>query len=117
MVADLTGLPLANASMLDEPTAAAEAMALLHRVDRTGAMTFVVDADTHPQTLAVLETRATPLGIVLDVRDVTAGLPAEDCFGVLVSVPTSTGLVRDPAAALGPGRAGARARRGPGGRR
>ena len=97
MVADLTGLPLANASMLDEPTAAAEAMALLHRVDRTGAMTFVVDSDTHPQTLAVLETRATPLGIVLDVRDVTDGLPAEDCFGVLVSVPTSTGLVRDPA--------------------
>ena len=98
MVADLTGLPLANASMLDEPTAAAEAMALLHRVDRTGAMTFVVDADTHPQTLAVLETRATPLGIVLDVRDMTAGLPSEGCFGVLVSVPTSTGLVRDPAA-------------------
>ncbi len=98
MVADLTGLPLANASMLDEPTAAAEAMALLHRVDRTGAMTFVVDADTHPQTLAVLETRATPLGIVLDIRDITAGLPSEGCFGVLVSVPTSTGLVRDPAA-------------------
>jgi glycine dehydrogenase len=97
MVADLTGLPLANASMLDEPTAAAEAMALLHRVDRTSAITFVVDADTHPQTLAVLATRAAPLGIVLDVRDVTAGLPAEGCFGVLVSMPTSTGLVRDPA--------------------
>ncbi len=98
MVADLTGLPLANASMLDEPTAAAEAMALLHRVDRSPAMTFVVDVDTHPQTLAVLQTRATPLGIVLDVRDVTAGLPAEGFFGVLVSVPTSTGLVRDPSA-------------------
>ncbi len=97
MVADLTGLPLANASMLDEPTAAAEAMALLHRVDRTNAMTFVVDADTHPQTLAVLATRAAPLGIVLDVRDVTAGLPMQGCFGVLVSMPTSTGLVRDPA--------------------
>jgi glycine dehydrogenase len=97
MVADLTGLPLANASMLDEPTAAAEAMALLHRVDRTRAMTFVVDVDTHPQTLAVLATRAEPLGIILDVRDVTEGLPAGDCFGVLVSAPTSTGLVRDPA--------------------
>ena len=97
MVADLTGLPLANASMLDEPTAAAEAMALLHRVDRTGAMTFVVDADTHPQTLAVLATRAAPLGITLDVRDVPAGLPEDGYFGVLVSVPTSTGLVRDPA--------------------
>ncbi|HYN56191.1 MAG TPA: aminomethyl-transferring glycine dehydrogenase [Motilibacterales bacterium] len=98
MVADLTGLPLANASMLDEPTAAAEAMTLLHRVDRTGSMTFVVDADTHPQTLAVLATRAMPLGISLDVRDLSAGLPPEGCFGVLVSVPTSTGLVREPAA-------------------
>ncbi len=98
MVAELVGLPLANASMLDEPTAAAEAMALLHRVDRTGSMTFVVDADTHPQTLAVLATRAEPLGIVLDVGDLAAGLPEGGCFGVLVSMPTSTGLVRDPAA-------------------
>ncbi len=97
VVADLTGLPLANASMLDEPTAAAEAMTLLHRVDRSGSMTFVVDADTHPQTLGVLATRAAPLGIALDIRDVAAGLPAEGCFGVLVSAPTSTGLVRDPA--------------------
>ncbi|MGB7979285.1 MAG: aminomethyl-transferring glycine dehydrogenase [Candidatus Nanopelagicales bacterium] len=96
MVADLAGLPLANASMLDEPTAAAEAMALLHRVDRTGSMTFVVDADTHPQTLAVLATRAEPLGVALDVRDVMAGLPGDGCFGVLVSMPTTTGLVRDP---------------------
>jgi glycine dehydrogenase len=101
MIADLTGLPLANASMLDEPTAAAEAMTLLHRVDRSGAMTFVVDADTHPQTLAVLRTRAEPLGIVLDVRDVSAGLPAGSFFGVLVSVPTSTGLVRDPGLLVG----------------
>ncbi len=96
MVADLAGLPLANASMLDEPTAAAEAMALLHRVDRTGSMTFVVDADTHPQTLAVLATRAEPLGIVLDVRDVVTGLPEGGWFGMLVSMPTTTGLVRAP---------------------
>ncbi len=97
MVSDLTGLPVANASMLDEPTAAAEAMTLLHRVDRTGSMTFVVDADTHPQTLAVLATRAAPVGIVLDVRDVGAGLPDGGYFGVLVSAPSSTGLVRDTA--------------------
>ncbi|MCU0283840.1 MAG: aminomethyl-transferring glycine dehydrogenase [Candidatus Nanopelagicales bacterium] len=96
MVEDLTGLPIANASMLDEPTAAAEAMGLLHRVDRSAAMRFVVDADTHPQTLAVLATRAEPLGITLDVRDVWADLPAEGCFGVLVSVPSSTGLVPAP---------------------
>jgi glycine dehydrogenase len=97
MVADLSGLPIANASLLDEPTAAAEAMALLHRVDRTGSMRFVVDADTHPQTLAVLATRAEPVGIELDVRDVWQGLPEQGCFGVLVSSPTSLGLVPDPA--------------------
>jgi glycine dehydrogenase len=97
MVEDLTGLPIANASMLDEPTAAAEAMTLLHRVDRSGSMRFVVDADTHPQTLAVLATRAEPLGIELDVRDAWV-LPEEGCFGVLVSVPSSTGRVPDPAA-------------------
>ena len=97
MVSDLTGLPVANASMLDEPTAVAEAMSLLHRVDRSGSMRFVVDSDTHPQTLAVLRTRAEPLGIELDVRDVIAGLPEDGFFGVLVGMPTSTGLVRDPA--------------------
>ena len=97
MVSDLTGLPVANASMLDEPTSAAEAMSLLHRVDRSGSMTFVVDADTHPQTLAVLATRAAPVGIVLDVRDVGAGLPDGGYFGVLISAPSSTGLVRDTA--------------------
>jgi glycine dehydrogenase len=95
VVADLAGLPIANSSLLDEPTAAAEAMALLHRVDRSGSMRFVVDGDTHPQTLAVLATRAEPVGIELDVRDVWAD-PPEDCFGVLVSLPSSLGRVRDP---------------------
>ncbi len=96
MVADLTGLPVANASLLDEPTAVAEGMALLHRTDRTGAATFVVDADTHPQTVAVLATRAEPLGIELDVRDLDRdGLPGAGFFGALVSQPTSSGLVRD----------------------
>jgi glycine dehydrogenase len=94
LISDLTGLPVANASLLDEPTAAAEAMALAHRVGKGN--TFVVDADLHPQTLAVLATRAEPIGITLVVQDLAAG-PADlaDCFGVLVGYPSSTGVVRE----------------------
>ena len=62
MVADLTGLPLANASMLDESTAAAEAMTLVRRAGKAKSTRFLVDADTFPQTIAVIETRAEPLG-------------------------------------------------------
>jgi len=92
LVSDLCGLPVANASLLDEPTAAAEAMALAHRVG--GGDTFVVDQDLHPQTLAVLSTRAEPIGITLDVRDIRAGdLP--ECFGALVGYPSGTGGVWD----------------------
>src|SRR5689334_23080842 len=69
MICDLTGLPVANASLLDEATAAAEAMTLLRRASRGSSARFVVDADTLPQTLAVLATRAEPLGIELDVVD------------------------------------------------
>src|SRR5207245_3546679 len=61
MVADLTGLPVANASMLDESTAAAEAMTLVHRAGKSKSARFLVDADTFPQTVAVIETRAEPL--------------------------------------------------------
>lgn len=96
VVADLTGLPIANASLLDEATAAAEAMTLLRRASKSESDVFVVDADTHPQTLAVMQTRAEPLGIQLDVRDIRAqGLP-DDAFGLLLSYPTSTGGVYDP---------------------
>jgi len=95
MVADLTGLPVANASMLDEATAAAEAMTLLRRAGRARSPRFVVDADTLPQTLAVLATRAEPLGIELDVADLTGGLPDGDCFGVLLAYPGASGAVRD----------------------
>ena len=77
MVADLTGLPTAGASLLDEGTAAAEAMMLLRRATSTGSHVFLVDADTHPQTVAVLATRAEPLGVVLRLHDVTAALPDE----------------------------------------
>ena len=100
MVADLTGLSVAGASMLDEATAAAEAMTLVRRAGRAAAgAVFVVDADTLPQTLAVLRTRAEPLGIGLHVADLSAGwptdLPEAGAFGVLLSYPGASGAVRD----------------------
>ena len=95
VVADLTGLPVANASLLDEPTAAAEAMALCRRISKSTSPCFVVDIDTHPHTLAVLATRAEPLGIEIETADLSAGLPAGDLFGVLVSYPGSSGALRD----------------------
>jgi glycine cleavage system protein P-like pyridoxal-binding family len=100
MVSDLTGLDVAGASMLDEATAAAEAMTLVRRAGRaTGDAVFVVDADTLPQTLAVLRTRAEPLGIPLLVTDLSAGwptdLPEAGAFGVLLSYPGASGAIRD----------------------
>jgi glycine dehydrogenase len=95
VVADLTALPLANASLLDEPTAAAEAMSLCRRISKSTSQRFVVDADTHPQTIAVLATRARPIGLTVEVADLRAGLPDGDLFGVLVSYPGSSGAVRD----------------------
>nr|WP_309233002.1 aminomethyl-transferring glycine dehydrogenase [Blastococcus sp. TML/C7B] len=100
MVADLTGLDVAGASMLDEATAAAEAMTLVRRAGRAKPdAVFVVDADTLPQTLAVLETRAEPLGIALHVADLSEGwptdLPEAGAFGVLLSYPGASGAVRD----------------------
>src|SRR5687768_16027748 len=97
MVADLTGLPLANASLLDEATAAAEAMAVAHAVDRGGRKAFFAAADCHPQTLAVLATRAEPLGIELRVGDpAELDLAAGDLFGILLQYPATDGAVRDP---------------------
>ena len=93
-VADLTGLPIAGASLLDEGTAAAEAMALSRRMS-TASGAYVVAADCHPQTIAVLRTRAEPLGIEVVVADLSAGLPKGQCFGVLVQYPGTTGAVRD----------------------
>src|SRR3954469_17308927 len=100
MVADLTGLPIAGASMLDQATAPAEAMTLVRRAGRAAAdAVFVVDEDTLPQTLAVLRTRAEPLGIRLHVADLSGGwptdLPEAGAFGVLVSFPGASGAVRD----------------------
>src|SRR6056297_2391589 len=70
MVADLTGLEVANASLLDEGTAAAEAMVMAHRVAKSKAAAFFVDSNCHPQTIAVIETRAAPLGIEVIVGPV-----------------------------------------------
>lgn len=96
MVADLTGLPVAGASLLDEATAAAEAMTLLRRAGKAKSPRFVVDADTLPQTVDVLRTRAEPLGIQLVVADLSDGLPEGDLFGLLLSYPGASGRVADP---------------------
>ena len=100
MVSDLTAMDLANASLLDEPTAAAEAMALLARVNPKGGSTFFVDAECHPQTIAVVRTRAEPIGIEVVVGAPaklleTGDLPSEGVFGVLLQYPGTTGVVRD----------------------
>ena len=100
MVSDLAGLPTANASMLDESTAAAEAMTLVRRAGKSKSARFVIDADTFPQTIAVIETRAEPLGIEIVVADLADGLPEGDFFGVLLSYPGASGAVRDHAALI-----------------
>ena len=91
MVADLTGFDLANASLLDEATAAAEAMTMCRRLSKSDSNRFVVHRDTHPQTIAVLTTRAEPVGIELVVGDVDE--IADGCFGALFSLPTSSGAI------------------------
>ncbi|MGV9777265.1 aminomethyl-transferring glycine dehydrogenase [Streptosporangium sp. NPDC003464] len=93
VVSDLTALDVAGASLLDEATAAAEAMTLARRAGRAASNVFVVDADALPQTKAVLRTRAEPLGIELVDSDFTGELP--ECFGVLVQYPGASGRVRD----------------------
>ncbi|MGW3625132.1 aminomethyl-transferring glycine dehydrogenase [Streptomyces sp. NPDC000880] len=99
MVADLTGLPTSGASLLDESTAAAEAMSLARRVGKVKNGVFLVDADTLPQTLAVIETRAEPTGVEVVTADLSEGIPAEiaerGVFGVLLQYPGASGAVRD----------------------
>ncbi len=94
-VIDLTGLELANASLLDEATAAAEAMAMAKRVAKAKSERFFVDADTHPQTLAVLQTRAEAFGFEIVTGDPFKDLDAADVFGALLSYPGSSGEVRN----------------------
>src|SRR6516162_9074777 len=95
MICDLTGLDVANASLLDEATAAAEAMALAERNSRSKSRSFFVDSDVHPQTLAVLRTRAEPLGWTLIVGDPATDLASADVIGGLLQYPGSSGAVRD----------------------
>ncbi|MBT2530045.1 aminomethyl-transferring glycine dehydrogenase [Streptomyces sp. ISL-99] len=99
MVADLTGLPTSGASLLDEGTAAAEAMSLARRVGKVKNGVFLVDSDTLPQTVAVIRTRAEPTGVEVVVADLSDGIPAEmaerGVFGVLLQYPGASGAVRD----------------------
>ena len=95
MVCDLTGMPIATASLLDEATAAAEAMTLAKRTSGSASHAFLVDYGCHPQTIEVLRTRAEPLGIEVVVGDAAALLDRTDCFGVLVQVPATDGRVGD----------------------
>src|SRR5690606_11776051 len=95
MVSDLAGLPTANASLLDEATAAAEAMTLMRRSVRGEHGVLVLDDDCLPQTIAVIRTRAEPLGITVRVADLSDGLPDGELFGVVVQYPGASGQVRD----------------------
>ncbi|MFZ4296092.1 aminomethyl-transferring glycine dehydrogenase subunit GcvPA, partial [Streptomyces cellulosae] len=99
MVADLTGLPTSGASLLDEGTAAAEAMALSRRMGKNKKGLFLVDADALPQTVAVIQTRAEPTGVEVVVADLSDGIPAEldgrEINGVLIQYPGASGAVRD----------------------
>jgi glycine dehydrogenase len=100
MVSDLTGLQTSNASLLDEGTAAAEAMTLVRRANKSANGPFVVDADALPQTLEVVRTRAGAMGIEVVVADLADGLPEGDLSGVLVQYPGASGRVMDPRAVI-----------------
>ncbi|MFM9900574.1 MAG: aminomethyl-transferring glycine dehydrogenase [Polaromonas sp.] len=99
MVCDLTGMPMANASMLDEATAAAEAMTLAKRSVKSKSNTFIIAGDCHPQTIEVIRTRAKPLGITIKVSTASATLPqlmaSGDYFGVLAQYPATNGAIHD----------------------
>jgi len=99
MVCDLTGMPIANASMLDEATAAAEAMTLAKRSVKSKSNVFIVAGDCHPQTIEVLQTRARPLGIEIKVSSAVKTVPqlmAEGSyFGVLAQYPSTSGAIHD----------------------
>ena len=100
MVTDLTGLATANASMLDEGTAAAEAMALARRSTKLASNVYVVDADALPQSIGVITTRAIPLGIEVRVVDVDSDELPDDYFGIHLQFPGASGKIRDHAAII-----------------
>jgi len=97
MVCDLTGMAIANASMLDEATAAAEAMTLARRSVKSASDTIIVAGDCHPQTIEVLQTRAAPLGLKVLVGFAPKLMEENDYFAVLAQYPSTTGLIHDMA--------------------
>ncbi|MFO1434279.1 MAG: aminomethyl-transferring glycine dehydrogenase [Candidatus Competibacteraceae bacterium] len=100
LTTDLTGMELANASLLDEATAAAEAMALCHRVSKNRSSTFFVARDCFPQTIEVIQTRAQPLGIEVVVGDPFTELEGKEVFGVLLQYPGADGEIHDYSAVV-----------------
>ena len=100
MISDLTGMDIANASLLDEATAAAEAMAMARRTSRAKSNVFLADQNCHPQTLSVLATRARSLGIDLVVGDVEQLVTEHEPFGGLMQYPDTYGVLRDPSAVI-----------------
>ena len=96
VIGDLTGLPTANASLLDEGTAVAEAMTLVRRANRRATGPFVVDSDALPQTIEVVRTRAEAMGIEVLVADLADGVPEGDLSGVLLQYPGASGRILDP---------------------
>ncbi len=99
LITDLTGMPMANASMLDEATSAAEAMTLALRVGKSKSTTFLVDSEVLPQTLEVIRTRAQPIGITVQSCD-AAAMANQDSFAVLLQYPGVSGVVRDDRALI-----------------
>ncbi len=100
LVTDLTGLAVAGSSMLDEATAAAEAVTLARRSVKSRSDTLLVASDCHPQTIEVIRTRCEPLGLQVVVGEVPALLAAHDCFAVVAQYPATTGLIHDLAAVV-----------------
>ncbi len=94
MITDLTGLEVANASLLDEGTAAAEAMTMARRIAKAPGQRFIVDSGCHPQTIAVVENRARALGIDIEVAD-PSGVDMDALFGILIQYPGTTGAICD----------------------
>ncbi len=92
MISELTALPIANASLLDEATACAEAMSMALRISKSESTVFAVHADTHPQIIAVLRTRALPIGVTVITATLNE-LSHTDCFGALISLPSSSGFI------------------------
>ena len=95
MIVDLTGMELSNASMLDEGTAAAEAMTLMKRISKAKSETIFVAANCHPQTIAIIETRAEPMGYTVQIGDPETDLVPEDVFGVILQYPATDGSIPD----------------------